>query len=161
MKEKTQIPKIYNNQNSNQNNNNNQHYKDNNNELYNIHNKITPTTTPTITSIQNPEPQQSNNTQNFKPIWKIATFNIQGFSTDTSKRQTWFDFCLDNNFDIIITTETNGNSNLSKYWNYPPYINFWTHTMTQSLGQGLGISLNPHIAKRVYKIKKHSGREFQ
>ena len=39
--------------------------------------------------------------------WKIVTCNIQGI-VDTTKRDLWFQYCNQQHWDIIITTETNG-----------------------------------------------------
>ena len=52
--------------------------------------------------------------------WTIATRNIQGI-VDTTKRDLWFQYCNQQHWDIIITTETNGTTTASHSWKTPNY----------------------------------------
>jgi exonuclease III len=99
---------------------------------------------------------QQINTHN--PIWKIATHNVRGFTTNTIKQQAWFEFCKSQNWDIIITTETNGTENDSKNWKHKSYKSYWTHSESQTIGHGIGISLTPALAHRIFKITTFPGR---
>ena len=89
-------------------------------------------------------------------LWTITTCNLRGLSNKT-KRDLWFQYSHNNNWDIIISTETDGNSIQSEFWKSQFYQTWWTHGPNK-LGQGIGISLNTKLASRVFKKHSWKGR---
>lgn len=106
------------------------------------------------TTIENISTETGNYIQT--PTWTVETRNIRGLVED-SKRNLWFNTWSDNKWDIIISTETNGNSQQTKFWNTSNYQCWWT-TTDQNIGQGTGIALTTNLAKRVFKIHSYPGR---
>jgi len=47
--------------------------------------------------------------------WKIVTHNTQGFN-DRAKQQLWHTYCIQQNIDIALITETQVQNPLSKFW---------------------------------------------
>ena len=88
--------------------------------------------------------------------WNIATCNIRGLSEFT-KRELWFQYGKEQNWNIIITTEMDGSHHHSKYWKSKFYKSWWSHG-TKNLGQGIGISLENNLATRTFKIQEWEGR---
>ena len=91
-----------------------------------------------------------------KHHWNIATCNIRGLSENT-KRDLWFQYGKEHNWNIVISTETDGSHYHSKYWKSDFYKSWWSHG-TNNLGQGVGISLENNLAKRTFKIQEWEGR---
>ena len=89
-------------------------------------------------------------------LWTISTCNLQELSNKT-KRDLWFQYSYNNKCDIIISTETDGNSTQSDFWQSQFYKTWWTHGPNK-LGQGIGISLNLKLTPRVFKIYSWKGR---
>jgi exonuclease III len=89
-------------------------------------------------------------------FWLIATCNLRGLSQQT-KRDLWFQYCHNKNWDIIISTETDDSHQQSTYWKSNHYQSWWSHG-TNNLGQGLGISLKSNLAKHTFKIQEWAGR---
>src|SRR5271170_3845852 len=87
--------------------------------------------------------------------WSIATCNLRGFSQQ-SKRDLWFQYCHNKNWDIIISTETNGTHSQSTHWKFNHYQSWWSYG-TNNLGQGLDISLKSNLAKHTFKIQEWAG----
>ena len=61
------------------------------------------------------------------------------------------------NWNIIIFTETNGNTSQSQYWKTINYKSWWSHT-NNNLGQGVEVSLISQLAQKVFKIHKQVGQ---
>ena len=91
-----------------------------------------------------------------KHLWTIATCNMRGLSNKI-KRDLWFQYSHDKNWDILISTETDGNSSQSAFWKSNLFQTWWTHGPNK-LGQGIGISINNKLATRVFKVHSWEGR---
>jgi hypothetical protein len=91
-----------------------------------------------------------------KHLWTIATCNMRGLSNKI-KRDLWFQYSHDKNWDILISTETDGNSSQSAFWKSNLFQTWWTHGPNK-LGQEIGISINNKLATRVFKVHSWEGR---
>ena len=87
-----------------------------------------------------------------KHLWNIATCNIRGLSEKT-KRDLWLQYGKKHNWNIVISTETDGSHHHSKHWKSDYYKSWWSYG-TNNLGQGVGISLENNLAKRTFKIQE-------
>jgi exonuclease III len=112
----------------------------------NTHNTLTKET---LTNTQ-PNPTTIN-----KPYWTITTTNCRGLN-DPLKRTTWMSSWELNNWDIIISTETNGKDQITKHWKTDGYITWWTSDNNK--GSGVSIALKKNLADRVININKMFGR---
>jgi exonuclease III len=118
-----------------------------------IFNQPNTNTLPTSQNLQNPQNISSTMDEH---IWTISTCNLRELSNKT-KRDLWFQYSHDNNWDIIISTETDGNLTQSNFWKSQFFKTWWTHG-SNKLGQGIGISLSPKLAPRVFKTHSWEGR---
>ena len=87
--------------------------------------------------------------------WKLITHNIQGFN-DKTKQLIWNDYCIKNNIDIAIITETQINSQTStKYWKFKKYDSWWNNS---TKGAGILLLIKKEIAHHIFKIQTFPGR---
>src|SRR4051812_30788782 len=98
----------------------------------------------------------SNNNLQTTNYWTIATRNVRGL-TEKTKRELWFQYCYQQNWDIVVSTETNGTTQSSKFWNTPNYKSWWSHGLNK-IGQGICLSLTHNLAQRVFKVQEWEGR---
>src|SRR3954470_13742597 len=73
----------------------------------------------------------SNNNLQITNYWTIATRNVRGL-TEKIKRELWFQYCYQQNWDIVVSTETNGTTQSSKFWNTPNYKSWWSMDQIKS-----------------------------
>src|SRR4051812_46460423 len=98
----------------------------------------------------------SNNNLQMTNYWTIATRNVRGL-TEKTKRKLWFQYCHQQNWDIVVSTETNGTTQSSKFWNTPNYKSWWSHG-SNKIRQGICLSLIHNLAQRVFKVQEWEGK---
>lgn len=86
----------------------------------------------------------------------IATTNIRGLTND-AKRNLWFAQWHTQNWDIVITTETNSRRETENFWKNELYTTFWT-SGTQHIGEGIGIGIKTQLSKRIIRKEMVEGR---
>ena len=94
-------------------------------------------------------------TSNNMTTWKLTTHNIQGLN-DKTKQTLWHNYCIKNNIDIAVITETQINSQTPiKYWKFKNYDSWWNNN---TKGTGILLMLKKNIAHHISKIQTFSGR---
>jgi len=96
------------------------------------------------------------NTQHTQ-LWNIITINTRGLQ-DTCKRELWFNFLALQSYHIIVHTETNSKTHDTLTWKIPNFKSWWHNCDSQTIGQGIGISLANNLADRVFKTQTWAGR---
>jgi exonuclease III len=90
---------------------------------------------------------------------QIATANTRGLCKD-GNRMNWTKLWHTNNWDIVISTETNGNDCTSKFWKAEDYECHWSNT-EQKQGTGIGIALKKELAARIINKDVIAGRAIK
>jgi exonuclease III len=90
-------------------------------------------------------------------LWNIITINTRGLQ-DTCKRETWFTYLASQTYHIIVHTETNSKTHDAFTWKISNFKSWWHNCESQTVGQGIGISITNNLADRVFKVQTWAGR---